>query len=126
MFGLALPVTDRRDHPRTSCVVPVEVHIPSGIRRGVILDLSSSGIRIEMDSAPAVGTPALVKWDGQEVMGQIIWEKGGSCGMRFDRPLPDGLVEEVKMISTRRTGAAASVSNIQTGRRRSTAWKVQR
>ena len=121
MFGRAIAVAERREFPRSALSAPVEVHIPSGVRRGVIIDLSRSGIGVEIKSPPAAGTPALVRWEDHEAMGQVVWERANSCGIRFDRPLAETLV--IETVTGERRGPAASVSNIQTGQRRSAAWR---
>lgn len=121
MFGRAPRTAERRESPRTRLRAPVEVHLPAGVRRGVIIDISRSGLQVEIDNPPAVGAPTLIKWDDQEAMGQVVWSKVNSCGIRFARPLGEDEVETAA--AALRTKPAASVTNIQSGQRRSARWK---
>ena len=116
MLVSAQTVDERRDFPRSILTATLEVHTPTGIRHGFVVDLSRSGIRVEIGIPPPVGTPVLVKWADNEVMGQVIWERVTHCGIRFDRHLADGLVEEMAMGARR--GPPATVSNIPVGQRR--------
>lgn len=122
MFGRNLPHQDRREFPRSILSTAVEVHTPAGVRRGSIADLSRSGMRIDLARPPAMGAPVLIKWADHEAIGEVVWVQANACGVRFDRPLSEGMVERTEA-SVRRTGPAASVSNIQSGRRRTASWK---
>ena len=121
MFGRPLAPKERREFSRSPLSAPVAVHIPSGVRLGMIVDLSRSGIGIQMDAPPPAGSPALVEWHDQEAMGQVAWARGTVCGIRFDRPLSERIVEEA--VVDARKGPVALVGNIPTGTRRQALWR---
>ena len=95
------------------------MHLPSGPRAGLLLDLSCSGARLEMTPLPAVGSPALITWDDFEAFGEVVWARGETCGVRFDRMLPLEVVDSTAQQPRIKTGPTASVGNIRVGERRS-------
>jgi hypothetical protein len=119
MFRRAPALPDRRDFPRSDLSSDAELQTPSGARPGELTNLSRSGAQIEVAKPPAIGTPALIKWDGGEALGQIVWSRGNSCGIRFDRLLPEDAIQHSVEAAVRRTGPAAALGNIAVGRRRS-------
>lgn len=110
---------ERRDHARAEVSREVRLHLPSGIRTGYLLDLSRSGSRLELAPPPAVGTPALMRWDEFEAFGEVVWVRGETCGVRFDRLLPEATVDSTAEKPRVKSGPTASLSNIPVGARRS-------
>ncbi|MEO7551045.1 MAG: hypothetical protein ABIT09_07890 [Croceibacterium sp.] len=45
-----------------------------------------------------VFTACVLKWLGLEAWGQLVWMRGGYCGIRFDRPLPPEWVESTRAV----------------------------
>ncbi len=109
---------DRRDHARAQVSRTVRLHLPSGIRGGYLLDLSRSGAKLEMSPLPAVGSPALLQWDEFEAFGEIVWVRGETCGVRFDRLLAEEAVDGTAEKPPVKSRPAASLGNIPVGARR--------
>ena len=83
-----------------------------------MINLSRSGAQLRVDHAPAPGSPALLKWEKFEAMGQVVWVRPDCCGVRFDRLLPETAIIESVESAEPRTGPVASVSRIPPGNRR--------
>jgi len=114
--AFATPI-DRRDHARTEVSREVTLQLPAGLRHGYLLDLSRSGAQLE--AALAVGSPVLMRWDGHEAFGEVIWSRGETCGVRFDKLLPEEIVDSTAAKPRVKEGPTASVGNIPLGARRS-------
>lgn len=118
-------IRERRDFLEADASVPAEVHIPTGVRRGELSNLSRFGAELRVASPPAAGSPALVKWADQEVMGQIVWSRADCCGVRFDRLLSVAAVESsaAAAVAAPRTAPSASLGKIPLGARRGAACR---
>lgn len=109
---------ERREFARTDLSCGVKLCLPGGAREGKLLDLSRRGARLQIANAPAIGSLVLLQWAGHEAIGQIIWTRLDCCGVSFDRLLPAEAVEEALGLPAPRVGPAASIRNVQPGRRR--------
>lgn len=116
---------DRRDHARAGVSREVTVQLPAGWRSGYLLDLSRSGAQLEIAPQPAVGSPVMVRWDGHEAFGEIVWARGETCGVRFDKLLAEDIVDITAAKPRVKDGPTASVRNIPLGARRSSRLVVE-
>lgn len=119
-MGVAsLTPIERRDHSRAEVSREVTLQLPAGLRHGYLLDLSRSGAQIEIAPQPAAGSPVLMRWDGHEAFGEVVWARGEACGVRFDKLLPEEIVGSTAAQPRIKAGPTASVANIPLGARRS-------
>ena len=100
------PVIERRGGPRTRVDCLATMLMPSGNRPGRLFDISTTGARLVTDDPPAKGVSAILDWTMHEAYCHVIWTKPGMCGLEFDRPLPQGVIDEL----VKETGPAAGAS----------------
>ena len=87
------PVIERRGGPRTRVDCLATMLMPSGNRTGRLFDISTTGARIVIDEPPPKGVSAILDWTTHDVYCLVIWTKPGMCGVEFDRPLPQGVID---------------------------------
>ncbi len=89
---------ERRSGPRMRVDCLATLLMPSGNRTGRLFDISTTGARLVTEDAPAKGVSAILDWNSYEAYCHVIWTKQGMCGVQFDKPVPqrviDDLVEE--------------------------------
>jgi hypothetical protein len=51
-------------------------------------NLSETGAHVSRPKKDRFG-PCVLQWLGYEALGEMVWMRGGYCGIRFDKPLPD-------------------------------------
>lgn len=95
------------------------MQVPAGSKEAVLTDLSRSGAQLQLEDAPALGSPVLMRWNETEALGQVVWTGHNGCSIRFDRMLAEVLVEQTADYRTRRIGPPASQHRIRFGKRRS-------
>jgi hypothetical protein len=54
---------------------------------GLLLDLSGKGAKIGAVSVPPVGTPLVIRWEGDALSGRCAWATSCRYGVAFDRPV---------------------------------------
>lgn len=89
------PVIERRGGPRTRVDCLATMLMPSGNRPGRLFDISTTGARLVTDDPPAKGVSAILDWTMHEAYCHVIWTKPGMCGVEFDRPLPQGVIDDL-------------------------------
>lgn len=52
-----------------------------------LLDVSATGARLSGSDLPEVGRNLLLRVEGVEAFGTVMWVRGDSCGVVFDRTL---------------------------------------
>ena len=111
---------ERRQAERKRVGCPAQLHLTSGIRVCMLMDLSTSGARIQLGDALRVGAEGLLKWQSHEAFCSVVWVADGMVGLMFDRALAPAMLDEtLKEEEERRTGPIASVRNIPLGQKRS-------
>lgn len=112
------PVIERRGGPRTRVDCLATMLMPSGNRPGRLFDISTTGARLVTDDPPAKGVSAILDWTMHEAYCHVIWTKPGMCGVEFDRPLPQGVIDELVRQAGPTAGAAArpTLGNREDGR----------
>jgi hypothetical protein len=88
-----LPI-ERRGDPRTPINCPARLRTCFGDRTGSLSDLSISGARFHTDDPPKEGTTALLEWESHDAICRVVWTKGSTCGVIFERPIPRHIVEK--------------------------------
>ena len=60
--------------------------ITSDYRVGLV-NLSSTGARLSAPDLPAEGEDVMFRADGVHSFGQVVWVRGGQCGVSFESPM---------------------------------------
>lgn len=76
----------RRDHQRLRLRLPAEMIVLAGTQPVLLLDLSQSGARLAIRSAPRF-KQGYLRWLEFETFGETVWVEGNMFGLRFDEEL---------------------------------------
>ena len=68
---------------------------------------------------PASGISGLLAWGDQEHWCKVVWSRDGSCGLVFERSIPQAAVDATVQTVEVETGPVANFSNIPLGQKRS-------
>lgn len=117
---------ERRSEERTSQVyLPACFEVSERFHVGLIRDMSDTGIGIEADHIPPIGSPIRVQWGNIDpVEGFVKWSEAGRFGVActtdrkvasFDRPyrpvrVPVGLPAEVRFGDRSESGEVLNLS----------------
>ena len=97
-MGQALPGTvGRRRAPRLRLAIDARLITTHGEYLVRLDNLSATGAHISRPKQDEF-TACVLKWLGFEAWGQMVWMRGGYCGVRFERPLPDAWVEATRAV----------------------------
>lgn len=88
----------RRRFRRVRISSPARVALVSRTSGALLLDISQSGARLQMEELPRVGTYALIRWNEFECFGQVLWTRAKVCGIRFDAPLGRETIVRVRLL----------------------------
>lgn len=70
-----------------------------------IVDVSESGARLyAAKSLAAEGDALTLKWGNREQRGRIVWREGNRYGVKFDEPLPRGVIQEMLAVAQKLAG----------------------
>ena len=114
-------VIERRTARRSRATCGASLRTLSGEVFGQLWDLSETGARITVASAPERGESALLKWGTEQVMCRVVWTEGDMCGLSFENPIASAVVSETARLLGIVEHPTAAISNIPVGRRRSAA-----
>lgn len=78
----------KRQSGRLRLRLPAYAVLHAGTLRVILCDLSEGGAKIFSTVAFPRGQDLLLRWGKQEVFGEIVWERDGMRGIRFEEPLP--------------------------------------
>jgi hypothetical protein len=110
---------NRRIASRFRIEIPVQVRTPSGIRRGKLSDISAGGARIMLDNPPSQGATVLLAWANHEVFCKVMWVTDVSCGLKFERAIPQAVVlATIGQDEADVAGPSVNHSNIPMGQKR--------
>lgn len=109
---------DRRVARRYIVDCPARFKLAGGDRAGRLSDLSEHGARLETEFPPPPGTAGYLCWRGEEHYCKVIWVAEGRCGLRFERPIPIGLLEASCSHVEVTLKPVAALGRIPLGRRR--------
>lgn len=68
--------------------IPATIILLSGKYPCRLDDLSQTGARLTIDSAPLPGASGVLVVNGIEAFGEVVWNSMGRAGMAFDEPMP--------------------------------------
>ena len=97
----------RRTAARLRLHVPAELLLTDGQERCLLDDISTSGAQITLLRHLPAATWAVLRCGQMEGFGEVMWSRGGHCGLRFESPLDPAIV--VAMRSIRDTLAEAEI-----------------
>jgi hypothetical protein len=82
-------VVERRTAERTTTDISLTCRMPARPQRATVRVVSHHGCKIEVPGAPLeLGGTALLELPGMtNVAGQIVWTRGKTAGIRFERAL---------------------------------------
>ena len=103
---------DRRTVQRFTVDCPAKLKMLGGDREGRLSDLSEAGARLETPNPPQEGVSGLLAWGEHEFFGKVVWANDNSCGMVFERPIPQSVVESTCEIVEVQSGPVANFGNI--------------
>ena len=65
-------------------------------RSVVVSDLSTFGARLGGRDLPHRGDEVLMVVGPVDAMAKVVWQSGDMCGLRFDEPLGEPMIETMK------------------------------
>ena len=68
--------------------VPAGLVLTHRTMRCLIDDISATGMRIRVEASLVPGRTAMLCFHQLRLYGTVMWWRGGNCGIRFDRKLP--------------------------------------
>lgn len=86
----------RRRNGRLRAELAASLDTVSGKKRLSILDLSQAGARLRPHCEMKVGTQGVLKWLDFEAFGEVVWQKRGLVGIKFDRPIRPTQIHETR------------------------------
>lgn len=86
----------RRASSRETLPLPAIVSTIQKNRMVVLVDLSSTGARLEGPDLPPGGESMSLRIDCVRAFGMVAWSEDGQCGVSFDCPLAGFEVERLK------------------------------
>ncbi len=97
-FGKRMDVPGgRRDEPRSDIRLAVSLHAVSCSHPVTLLDISRTGARMSMPEPMYRGQQVWLKCKALQLFGFICWVRGRSCGIRFDEPLRDWQLSQLRV-----------------------------
>lgn len=93
-------VTGRRKEARKRTLLPVVFKSFSRLVSVDLLNVSETGARLRGSGFPPVHQGILIKAQGVEAFGTVVWLRAGMCGVHFDEPLSKLAVHNLEHAST--------------------------
>ena len=122
-FGMATAAkvvpSERRSHERSSVNCEASLATVTGRREGRLVDLSIMGARFEVEDLPSEGASGMLRWSNHEFYCSVIWAKDGACGITFEQPLPQWVMDETVTVEKVASGPVANFGNIPLAQKRS-------
>ena len=95
-MGQSIPdLTGRRRAQRLRLAIEARLTTTFGDSRVRLENLSETGAHMTRPKEASTGQ-CLLRWLGFESFGEIVWLRGGYCGIRFDTPLPESWVMQTR------------------------------
>ncbi|MHA6316280.1 PilZ domain-containing protein [Altererythrobacter sp. CAU 1778] len=112
------PKVERRIAYRCATSRAASFQTMSGVRDGMIVNISEGGARIEMPGGLPIGISGMLTWDDQEVFCTVAWSNDEGFGLEFDRPVAPRVVDAMSTGRIEASGPVADVTRIPMGRKR--------
>ena len=77
----------RRLYSRFATMLPVQLMTTSRYLKGALEDLSLTGARVRVPEPPLPGRDVVLRWDGRDAFGHVVWAKEDVVGIAFDKPI---------------------------------------
>lgn len=87
----------RREEPRSDIRLSVSLHAVHCSHPVTLLDVSRNGARMSMPEPMYRGQQVWMKTNGLQLFGFVCWVRSRSCGIRFDEPLHDWQLSQLKV-----------------------------
>lgn len=86
-----------RKDERLETRLPIHARFPNSEAEVILLDLSKAGCKIATDSEYArVGVTVILRLRPEhEAAGQIAWQRGSECGVRFYKEISPQVIDQV-------------------------------
>lgn len=104
--------TGRRRAVRERMNLPVSLYSVDQSRVALLADVSLRGCRLEGVGLPDVGQDVLLKLADVELFGRIVWKDGRERGVKFDEPINDTDLENVRQVVSQQQGQESSQPDI--------------
>ena len=92
----AIPnTTGRRRAPRLRLAIDARLITTWGEYPVRLDNLSETGAHISRPQHERFAR-CVLQWLGFEAWGEMVWVRGGYCGIRFDKPLPEDWVDATR------------------------------
>ena len=97
-FGKRMDVPGgRREAPRSDIRLAVSLHAVNCSHPVTLLDVSRTGARMSMPEPMYRGQQVWLKTPAVQLFGFVCWVRGRNCGIRFDEPLTDRHLSQLKL-----------------------------
>ena len=97
-FGKRVDVPGgRREKPRANIRLSVSLHAIDCSHPVTLLDLSRTGAKMSMPEPMHRGQQVWLKTDTVQLFGFVCWVRGQTCGIRFDEPLRDWHLSQLRL-----------------------------
>ncbi len=103
---------DRRRRERTNAKgARLSIAQDDEVKAAACGDVSTSGMRLSLDSPPAAGDRiAIIMGPDLVLSGHVVWVQGADCGIAFDQPV-DGAITRLPPVAERRIGKGLPVAS---------------
>lgn len=88
--------SDRRGHAREPVMLAGSAYGILRSRSVGISDLSSEGAQLDGRDLPTTGEDLAVVAGPLDIMARVVWRTDCKCGIRFDEPVPQEMIEQMK------------------------------
>lgn len=96
--------TGRRHATRERINVPISLYSVDQSRVALLADVSYSGCRLQGMNLPDVGRDVLLKVADVELFGEIVWKEDRERGVRFDQPISEMDLDDLRKVLSRQRG----------------------
>jgi PilZ domain len=109
---------ERRRTARFTVDCAMRFRMISGHRDGRLANISEQGAKLALQNPPREGMTGWLAFSGHEAFCRVIWSTSDSCGVEFERPLPQSVLIAIAGEQAKLTGPVANAGNIPMGRKR--------
>lgn len=89
----------RRNSKRLEIPEPALLITMADRHRALLLNISATGGKVRAERTPSVGSELFLQVGDIDVYARVIWERRHTCGLQFEPPLDDWLVEKLRIDS---------------------------